>query len=147
MTFVLAGEEYGLEILKVREIIGMMDITPVPRTPEFIKGVINLRGQIIPVIDLRLKFNMSPVEMTNRTCIIVVDVGSIETGVIVDQVSEVLEIAEEDIGDAPSFGVNMETQFIIGMGKAEGKVKILLDIDKVLTGGEMGLLGRILQQQ
>ena len=136
LTFQLAGEEYGLEILRVREIIGLMDITPVPRTPEFVKGVINLRGKVIPVIDLRLKFGMEAAEATDQTCIIVVDVGQVEMGIIVDRVSEVLDIEDQDIEDAPSFGVFVDTDFILGIGKAGGKVTILLDIGKVLTGGE-----------
>ena len=141
LTFNLAGEEYGLEILKVREIIGMMDITAVPRTPAFVKGVINLRGKVIPVIDLRLKFNLPSIEASDETCIIVVDVGSVEMGIMVDKVSEVLNIADTEIEDTPSFGVNVDTQFILGMGKAGGRVAILLDISRVLTGDEVTQLG------
>jgi purine-binding chemotaxis protein CheW len=133
LTFVLAGEEYGLEILKVREIIGLMSITAVPRTPEFVKGVINLRGKVIPVIDLRLKFAMDEAEHTEETCIIVVQVDSIEVGVLVDKVSEVLDIDGGDIEDAPSFGTEVDTEFILGMGKANDRVTILLDIARVLT--------------
>ena len=121
LTFILADEVYGLEILKVREIIGMMDITAVPRTPAFVKGVINLRGKVIPVVDLRAKFGMPVAEKTEETCIIVVDVAGVEMGIMVDKVSEVLNIAEKDIEDAPSFGVNVDTDFILGMGKAAGK--------------------------
>jgi len=137
LTFVLAGEEYGLEILKVREIIGMMDITAVPRTPQFVKGVINLRGKVIPVVDLRLKMGMAEAERTDQTCIIVVDIGEVEMGIIVDQVSEVLDIAGDDIEDAPSFGAQVETDFIIGMGKADEKVTILLDISKLLSQSDV----------
>ncbi len=133
LTFVLAEEEYGLEILKVREIIGMMDITAVPRTPSYVKGVINLRGKVIPVVDLRLKFEMEGAEQTAETCIIVVYVGDMEMGILVDKVSEVLDISGEDIEEAPSFGVNVDTEFILGIGKAGGKVTILLDIARVLT--------------
>jgi purine-binding chemotaxis protein CheW len=133
LTFGLAEEEYGLEILKVREIIGMMDITAVPRTPEFVRGVINLRGKVIPVVDLRLKFGMPGTAATEETCIIVVDVGSVEMGIIVDKVSEVLDIASDDIEPPPSFGVSVDTEFILGMGKANNKVTILLDISQVLT--------------
>lgn len=138
LTFSLAGEEYGLEILKVREIIGLMAITAVPRTPAFIKGVINLRGKVIPVVDLRLKFGLAEGERTEETCIIVVDVGAIEMGIIVDNVSEVLNIVAEEIEDTPSFGVNVDSDFILGMGKAKGKVTILLDISKVLSGTDLG---------
>ena len=137
LTFGLAGEEYGLEILRVREIMGVMDITAVPRTPDFVKGVINLRGKVIPVVDLRLKFGFEALEHTEETCIIVVDVGSIEMGIVVDRVSEVLDIAEENIDDAPSFGSSVNTDFILGMGKSEERVTILLDIQKVLTGEEL----------
>ncbi len=140
LTFVLAEEEYGLEILKVREIIGMMDITAVPRTPEFVKGVINLRGKVIPVVDLRRKFGLPSVEATEQTCIIVVHVGQVEMGIVVDKVSEVLDIASEDIEPPPSFGVSVDTDFILGMGKAGNKVTILLDISRVLTGDEVASL-------
>lgn len=138
LTFILANEEYGVEILKVREIIGLMPITPVPRTPVFVKGVVNLRGKVISVIDLRMKFDMPSAEATEETCIIVVDDGQMEIGILVDKVSEVLNIASEDIEDAPSFGVNVDTNYILGMGKASGKVTILLDISKVLTAQETG---------
>ena len=133
LTFVLAEQDYGLEILKVREIIGMVNITAIPQTPSYVRGVINLRGKVIPVIDLRLRFVMGAHELTEESCIIVVDVHGIEMGVVVDKVSEVLNIAEGDIEDAPSFGVSVNTDFILGIGKTEGKVKILLDITKVLT--------------
>ena len=134
LTFVLAEEEYGLEILKVREIIGAMDITSVPSTPDYVKGVINLRGKVIPVIDLRLKFSMPEAERTDQTCIIVVDVDNVEMGIIVDEVSEVLDIDGDQIEDSPEFGGSVDTEFILGMGKAGDSVKILLDIDKVLAG-------------
>lgn len=137
LTFVLAEEEYGLEILKVREIIGMMDITAVPRTPNFVKGVVNLRGKVIPVVDLRLKFGLSAAEVTEETCIIVVDVGQVEMGITVDKVSEVLDIASEDIEPPPSFGVSVDTEFILGMGKANNKVAILLDISRVLRNDDV----------
>jgi purine-binding chemotaxis protein CheW len=143
LTFSLAGEEYGLEILKVREIIGLMGITAVPRTPQFIKGVINLRGKVIPVVDLRLKFDLAEGQRTEETCIIVVDVGAIEMGIIVDKVSEVLNIVADEIEDTPSFGVNVDTGFILGMGKAKGKVTILLDIGKVLTRDDVAAIGGI----
>ena len=133
LTFVLANEDYGLGILKVREIIGIMDITAVPQMPSYVKGVINLRGKVIPILDLRLKFSMEEIAHTPETCIIVVDVDGTLIGVIVDQVSEVLDIAAEDIEDPPSIGKTVSTDFILGMGKTKGSVKILLDIDKVLS--------------
>ena len=143
LTFFLGDQEYGLEILKVREIIGMVPITPVPRTPEFIKGVINLRGKVIPVIDLRAKFTMAGVAQTEETCIIVVDVNSTEMGIVVDKVSEVQNIAEADISDAPSFGVEVDTNFILGIGKQKGKVTVLLDITLVLSAQDVATLARL----
>ena len=137
LTFVLADENYGIEILKVREIMGLMDITSVPRTPDYVKGVINLRGKVIPVIDLRLKFGMSELEATEETCIIVVNVGTVEIGTIVDNVSEVLDIPAGEIEDPPSFGADVDTRFILGMGKSDGQVTILLDIDRVLSDSEL----------
>jgi purine-binding chemotaxis protein CheW len=136
LTFSLGGEEYGVGILKVKEIIGLMMITPVPRTPSHVKGVINLRGKVIPVLDLRLRFGMDAIDYTERTCIIVVEIigeGSpLPMGIVVDSVSEVLNIKEADIEDTPTFGVKLDTDFILGMAKTESDVKILLDIDRVL---------------
>jgi len=140
LTFRLAEEEYGLEILKVREIMGMMEITAVPRTPEFVRGVINLRGNVIPVIDLRLKFEMEAIEQTEETCIIVVDVEGMEMGIVVDRVSEVLDIDVDEIQDAPSFGVSVDTDFILGIGKANDRVTILLNISEVLTSTEASVI-------
>ncbi len=138
LTFALGSEEYGLEILKVREIFGYMEITAVPQTPHHVKGVINLRGQVIPVIDLRAKFGMETAEVTEETCIIVVEISqgdhTFSTGIVVDHVQEVLDIAGEDIEEAPQFGSSVNTDFILGMGKIGETVKILLDIDKVLAG-------------
>ncbi len=140
LTFFLAGEEYGIAILKVHEIIGMMAITSVPRTPVFIRGVINLRGKVIPIVDLRLKFDMPAQDQTSETCIIVVHVQGIEIGIVVDRVSEVLNIAGNDIEDPPSFGADVSTDYILGIGKSQGKVKILLDIDRVLSTQEVNAL-------
>lgn len=137
LTFFLANEEYGLEILKVQEIIGLMPITRVPRTPMFIRGVINLRGKVISVVDLRLKFGMPEKEATSETCIIVVQAAGMEMGIIVDKVSEVLAIATNEIEDAPSFGAEVNTDYILGIGKSQGKVKLLLDIDRVLSAQEL----------
>lgn len=136
LTFSLADEEYGLEILKVREIIGVMSITEVPRMPDYMKGVINLRGNVIPVIDLRLKFGLEEAEYTEHTCIIVVDVGR-EIGIIVDTVSEVLDISGANIEPSPAMGGSVDTSFILGMGKVGDDVKILLEIDKVLSVKDM----------
>ncbi len=144
LTFCLAGEEYGIGILKIKEIIGMMPITPVPRTPTYVKGVINLRGKVIPVIDLRLKFGMEEMGYTERTCIIVVEtrgqMGSVLVGIVVDSVSEVLNIRGSEIEEAPSFGARLDTDYILGMAKVNGGIKILLDIDKVLEVDEIQML-------
>ena len=140
LTFTLANEEYGIGILEVKEIIGMMPITPVPRTPAFVKGVLNLRGKVVPVVSLRCKFGMEEVESSERTCIVVVETsgeaGSVMTGIIVDSVSEVLNIKGKDIEETPSFGGSLNTGYILGMAKIGGGVKILLDINEVLTRGE-----------
>ena len=140
LTFVLCGEEYGLEILKVREIIGIMGVTPVPQTPKFIKGVINLRGKVIPVVDLRLKFGFEEVDYTKETCIIVVEVKSVLTGIIVDTVSEVLDITNEELETTPNLGEDVNTDIFIGVAKIKDKVKILLDLDKILGAEEINLV-------
>jgi purine-binding chemotaxis protein CheW len=144
LTFSLAAEEYGLEILKVREIIGIMDITAVPQTPAYVKGVINLRGKVIPVVDLRLKFGLEPAPYTDQTCTIVVDVGTL-MGVIVDTVQEVLDIDAAQIDPPPPLGAAVDISFILGMGKVKEDVKILLDIGKVLTEDELAQLGELSQ--
>ncbi len=147
LTFSLDEEEYGIGILKVKEIIGMMPVTSVPRTPDFVKGVINLRGKVIPVVDLRLKFSMKSIEYTDRTCIIVVEIDSDEAtvliGIVVDAVSEVLNIKESEIEETPQFGTSLNTEYILGMAKMEGGVKILLDIDRVLSQEEVTQLEKV----
>jgi purine-binding chemotaxis protein CheW len=144
LTFQLNKEIYGLEILKVREIIGMMEVTAVPKTPDFIKGVINLRGTVIPIVDLRLKFDMEETEYDEQTCIIVVSVKiedeDVLIGIIVDTVSEVMDIPTESIEPKPEFGGEVDTEYILGMGKMDEKVIILLDIDKVLNIKELAAL-------
>ncbi len=141
LTFALAGEEYGIGILKVKEIIGMMPITTVPRTPEFVKGVINLRGKVIPVLDLRRKFGMEEIPYGERTCIIVMEIagrgGSVLMGMVVDSVSEVLNIRAAELEDAPVLGTAVDTSYILGMAKINKGVKILLDIDRVMHWEEM----------
>jgi purine-binding chemotaxis protein CheW len=137
LTFFLAGEEYGIEILSVHEIIGMMPITSVPGTPEYICGIINLRGKIIPIVDLRSKFGMESKEQTSETCIIVVHVQGVEVGIVVDRVSEVLNIAGGDIEPPPSFGKEVNTEYILGIGKSQSKVKILLNIDRVISSDQI----------
>jgi purine-binding chemotaxis protein CheW len=144
LTFSLVDEEYGIGILKIKEIIGMLPITSVPQTPEFVKGVINLRGKVIPVMDLRLRFGMPPIEYSERTCIIVVEIagqaGTVQIGIVVDAVSEVLNIKRDDIEETPTFGTKLNTGYILGMAKMEGGVKILLNIDQVLSGDDLSLL-------
>jgi len=139
LTFALGNEDFGLEILKVREIIALMDITPVPMSPSYVRGVINLRGRIIPVVDLRLKFSMPKTDDHDRKCIIVVDVArgaaALQMSILVDAVSEVIQIDGKDIGPPPAFG-NTDAGFILGMGKYRGRLKILLNIDSVLSGDE-----------
>jgi purine-binding chemotaxis protein CheW len=146
LTFELGEETYGVGILRVREIIKMQEITKVPHTPEYVKGVINLRGKVMSVVDLRRAFGMEEAEATRDTCIIVMQVRGGETpvilGVIVDKVSEVLEIGAEEIEPAPSFGTQVDTRFILGMAKTKDAVKILLDMDKVVSGEEMASLAR-----
>lgn len=137
MTFKLADEEYGLQIMKVREIIGLMDITRVPKSDYFIKGVINLRGKVIPVVDLRLKFGMQEAEATDQTVIIVVQIttehGESTMGILVDEVLEVMNITANQIEPPPSMGSDATSlDFILGIGKSGKKVIFLLDIDKVL---------------
>jgi purine-binding chemotaxis protein CheW len=141
LTFRLSNEEYGIAILKVREIIGMIPVTAVPRAPGFIEGVINLRGRVIPIMNLRARFGMAEAKHTDRTCIIVVELkrqaAQLPMGIIVDAVSEVRQIREQDIENTPSFGVKLATDFILGMAKLDGGVKILLDIDRVLEEEEL----------
>ncbi|MGR3304000.1 MAG: chemotaxis protein CheW [Candidatus Scalindua sp.] len=137
LTFVLGSEVYGIEILKVREIIKLMDITTVPRTPDYLKGVINLRGKVIPIVDLRSKFIMPEVEHTQETCIIVAEVNQTSIGIIVDSVSEVSNINSGEIEDAPHLGQNIDTNFILGLGKTKERIVILLDIEKVLSSEDL----------
>ncbi len=147
LTFRLGVEEYGLGILHVREIIGVIDITPLPQTPDFIRGVINLRGKIIPVMDLRVRFGLEPIPYGEETCIIVVEIEDenethpFQMGVVVDTVSEVLDIATDAIGPAPKFGCRLDTDFILGMGKSRDRVITLLEVEAVLSRHELGGLG------
>lgn len=135
LTFALAGEEYGLPVLRVREIIKMMDVTVVPQVPAYVRGVINLRGKVIPVIDMRLKFHFEAKEAGDRTAIIVVELeltgGRTLVGVLVDAVSEVLNITADEIEATPTFGDQVDTTFMRGVAKVKGTVKILLDLDRV----------------
>jgi len=140
LTFSVGDESYGIGILKVKEIIGVMRITPVPQTPSHVRGVINLRGKVIPIIDFRLRFGMSETDYTERTCIIVVEIdsssGRIHIGIIVDSVAEVMNIKGSDIEDTPCFGNAADTDYILGVAKTAGKVIILLDIDKSMCADQ-----------
>lgn len=142
LTFKLGDESYGLDILRVQEIIGMMPVTRVPRTPAFVRGVINLRGRVIPVVDLRLKFEAPSAVDTELTCIVVVQLAGQATvmGVVVDEVSEVLDLAVDQIEETPDFGAGVEAEFVRGIGKVEGHVIMLLDIALVLSGEELSVV-------
>jgi len=137
LTFFLENEEYGVEILKVQEIIGLMPITPVPLTTKYILGVINLRGKIHPIMDLKIKFGMDKTQITDETCIIVIKTASLMMGILVDKVSEVMNVAEGDIEDTPSFGADVNTEYLLGVGKTGGRVRLLLDIEKVITASDI----------
>jgi purine-binding chemotaxis protein CheW len=149
LTFQLANEEFGIKVLKVREIMGIQEITAVPQTPAHIKGVINLRGKVVPVIDLRLKFGLPAADYTQRTCIIVTQVqgeaGAVHMGIVVDGVSEVLNLTASEIEDTPDFGEDVGSGYLLGMAKSKGKVKILLDIDKVLSSQDLHNLSAMLR--
>jgi len=136
LSFFLASEEYGVEILKVQEIIGRMPITPVPLTSRYIRGVINLRGKIHPIMDLKVKFGMDESRMTDETCIIVIKTSSMMMGILVDKVSEVINVASNDIEDTPSFGADINPEYLLGVGKTGGRVRLLLDIEKVITASD-----------
>lgn len=147
LAFHLGPEEFGIQVLKVREIMGIQEITAVPHTPMHTKGVINLRGKVIPVVDLRLKFGMPEMVYSSRTCIIVTEIegeaGLMMIGAVVDGVSEVLNLVAADIDDTPDFGGEVATTGLLGMAKVKGKVKILLDIDQVMTQHDLKELGKI----
>lgn len=149
LVFELGREEFGIRVMKVREIMGIQDITAVPQTPSHVKGVINLRGKVIPVVDLRLKFGLPEQGYTQRTCIIVVqvkgEVGPMLMGIVVDGVAEVLNLAVADIEDTPDFGDGTSTPYLLGMAKVKGKVKILLEIDRVLTCQDLSGLEAVMQ--
>lgn len=142
ITFELDGEMYGIRLTNIREIIGMTKITAIPRAPEFVLGVINIRGKVLPVIDLRVRFGIAVKEIDDRTPIIVCDVEEegtpLRVGVIVDSVSEVLQVRDEDVEEAPSFGLNIDTKFIAGMSKANEQVQTLINIGYVITSSELG---------
>ncbi len=147
LTFVLGEESYAIPILKIKEIIGMMAITEVPRLPNFIKGVINLRGKIIPVIDLRLKFGLEERGYDERTSIIVVELETENatriSGLVVDTVNEVLDISDAEIEPPPQYGTDVDQAFLMGMGKVKEEVIMILDADKILSAGEIKILDEV----
>lgn len=136
LTFVLDDELYGLEIRYVTEIIGMQPVNPIPETPDYIKGVINLRGKIIPVVDMRLKFKKAPAEYTDRTCIIIIDTEELLVGLIVERVSEVMNMDENDIAPPPHARTGIKNKYLRGISKTGGKVTLLLDCEKLFTEQE-----------
>jgi len=150
LTFRLDSEVFAIDISKVREVLDFTTITKVPRMPDFMRGVINLRGSVVPVVDLRLKFGLPKTEKTLNTCIIIVEAAvDDETtilGALADSVQEVMDLEPENIEPAPKIGVRLNTEFIKGMGKREGKFIILLDIDKVFSTGELALVQTTLDE-
>jgi purine-binding chemotaxis protein CheW len=143
LSFQLAAEEYAIQVMKVREIVKLQHITAVPETPSELKGVINLRGKVIPVVDLRLRFGLAAKDYDERTCIIVVELGHAASGpmgVIVDEVNEVRTLQESDVQDTPDFGSGVETPYLLGMAKVEDRVTILLDIDQALAASDLSAL-------
>jgi purine-binding chemotaxis protein CheW len=143
LTFTLGNEAYGLEIKYVTEIIGVQEITEVPELPQYIRGIINLRGKIIPVMDVRLRFKKPFKEYNDRTCIIVVDIKELSVGLIVDAVSEVMTINEQDVVLPPDFNKGFSNKYIKGIGKVGSEVKLLLDCSKLLNDDEVENLGNI----
>jgi len=140
LTYFLGDEEYGVDISQVREIIAMMKITPVPKTPKYVAGVINLRGAIIPVIDTRLRFEMPPLEYTEQTAIIIIEINKVSIGFVVDKVEEVLTIDESNISEAPKFGTNVNTDFIKNIARIGEMVIMILDLEKLFEAEELSLL-------
>ena len=140
LTFTLEDEVYGIEIRYVTEIIGIQSITRVPEVPPYVKGIINLRGKIIPVIDIRLKFGREPMEYNDRTCIVVIDINEVTVGLIVDKVDEVLTIEDDGIAAPPASKTGFENRYIKGIGKFGGNVQLLLDCEKLLKNEEMEII-------
>lgn len=146
LTFLLRSEMFAIGILQIKEILEYGQLTPVPMMPRFIRGVINLRGAVVPVVDLSARFGSEPSEITKRSCIVIIEVaiedGHQDIGVVVDSVSEVLEIPDSEIEPAPSFGAKIRAEFIQGMGKVNGRFVIILDVDKVLSVDELSMVGQ-----
>jgi purine-binding chemotaxis protein CheW len=144
LTFALGEESYGIEVRYVTEIVGIQKITKIPELPDYVKGIINLRGKIIPVIDVRLRFRKEPKEYNDRTCVIVIDIRDLSIGLIVDTVSEVISIPDEDIVEPPEMNKGFSNRYIRNIGKVGNDVKLLLDCEKLLTGDEMETLSDVL---
>jgi purine-binding chemotaxis protein CheW len=150
LTFMLGGEVFAIGILAIKEIIEYGNLTEVPMMPDYIRGVINLRGSVVPVVDLSARFGRKNTELTRRTCIVIIEVASDQEkqviGVVVDAVNEVLEIQADQIEPPPAFGAKIRTDFIRGMGKVEGKIVIILNVDNVLSIDDLGLLERVAEE-
>jgi purine-binding chemotaxis protein CheW len=140
LTFTLGAEEYGIDILKVKEIRGYDAVTRIANAPEYIKGVINLRGTIVPIVDMRIKFNLGNVEYNQFTVVIILNVAGRMVGMVVDSVSDVITLGPEQVKPAPEFGAALDTQYIIGLGAVEERMLILVDIEKLMTGRDMDLV-------
>ncbi|MCW5619937.1 MAG: chemotaxis protein CheW [Burkholderiales bacterium] len=143
LTFRLGSEEYGIDILKVQEIRGYDAVTKIANTPEFIKGVINLRGTIVPIVDMRIKFNLGNVEYDQFTVVIVLNLANRIVGMVVDSVSDVITLAAEQVRPAPEFAASINTSFIRGLGSLEERMLILVDIEDLLTSPDMGLFEQV----
>ncbi len=143
LTFVLGAEEYGLEILKVQEIRGYDAVTQIANTPEFIKGVVNLRGKIVPIVDLRIKFNLGKIEYNEFTVVIILNLHGRVVGIVVDGVSDVIALKEEQIRDVPSLVTSIDTKYIVGLATLEQRMLILVDIEQLMTSQEMALVDAV----
>jgi purine-binding chemotaxis protein CheW len=140
LTFVLGEEEYGIEILKVQEIRGYDSVTPIANTPSFIKGVVNLRGKIVPIVDLRIKFNLGKVEYDEFTVVIILNLSGRVVGIVVDGVSDVMALKEDQLRDVPSLVTSIDTKYIVGLATVEQQMLILVDIEQLMSSPEMALL-------
>ena len=143
LTFVLGEEQYGLEILKVQEIRGYDAVTQIANTPDFIKGVVNLRGKIVPIVDLRIKFNLGKVEYDEFTVVIILNLNGRVVGIVVDGVSDVMALKEEQIRDVPSLVSNIDTKYIVGLASVEEQMFILVDIEQLMSSQEMALIDTV----
>ena len=142
LTFTLGNEEYGIDILKVQEIRGYDAVTAIANTPEFLKGVINMRGIIVPIVDMRIKFNLGNVEYDQFTVVIILNVASRVVGMVVDGVSDVITLTSDQVKAAPEFGSTIDTQYVMGLGTVDDRMLILVDIEKLMTSSDMELMGQ-----